>query len=66
MDKIDQLREVYLMTLENHQANIQILKNQKGLLQQHISIPQNLLNPADLIEETDNILRMITSGKYKP
>lgn len=67
MSKIDQLREVYLMMLEVHSANIQILKNQKYILRQFRTENPNktFKQPNNLIEETDNILRIITSGKYK-
>jgi len=51
------------MVLDNHFANIQILKNQRHLLQQCIS--KGDVKATYLIEETDNILRQITNGKYK-
>jgi len=68
---MDKLHETYCMMLEVHQTNIQILKNQKTIMQhqdQNRRFPATeteLNNFKKSLEETDNILRMITSGKYK-
>jgi len=53
-------RGLYQMVLDNHLANIQILKNQRHLLQQHIDTPRDLQPTEDLIVETDDILEIMT------
>lgn len=60
---MDKMHEIYCMVLENNQVNIQILKNQRHLLQQCQGEPFEMKPTESLIEETNNILRMITSGE---
>jgi len=64
-NKMDKIHEIYCMMLEVHQANIQILKNQKRILQNlstTITTPAGSTSDEMLIEETDNVLRQIING----
>ena len=57
---------LYGLITDIHQANIQILKNQRHLLQQHIAVMMPTKGDAvgvQLVEKTTDTLRMITSGK---
>ena len=62
----EKLNILYSLVTNIHQANAQILKNQRHLLQQHIAVMMPLKGDAvgvQLVEETTNVLRQITNGK---
>lgn len=44
---------------ENHQMSIQILRNQKHLLQQRQVKPDDMENPQILIDQTNDTLRLV-------
>jgi len=56
---------LYSLITNIRQANIQILKNQKYILQQfRTENPHKIFKqPDELIEETNNLLGQITNGK---
>ena len=64
METIDDLvKECYLMAKENHIANIQILKNQKQILQntsKSLIPPIGSTSDAMLIDQTIDILSILT------
>ena len=64
MEEIEKKMNIlYSLVTNIHQSNVQILRNQIHLLQQHQSSPNNFEKTENLIQETKDTLRQITSGK---
>ncbi len=66
METDEMIRQCYLIAEENHCVNVQILKNQKVMLKflkENIAKGRVIYDLEKQVEETDNILRQITSEK---